>query len=260
MRKVIIAGNWKMNNTIGESISLVKELKKLVKDVEDREIVVCPPFTSLAAVGAELKGSNIELGAQNMHFEKEGAFTGEISALMLKEAGVTYVIIGHSERRNVFNEDDELINKKISSALENGLKPIFCVGETLKERENGKTKQVVKEQINKGLKGIVPNSSSKTQTIEKKEMKNLVIAYEPVWAIGTGKNATPQQAEDIHLFIRELLKSMFDDKTAENTTILYGGSVTPDNAADLISQDDVDGALVGGASLYAKKFERIVKC
>jgi triosephosphate isomerase len=249
MRRVIIAGNWKMNNTVGESISLVKELKKLVKDVEDREIIVCPPFTSLAAVGAELKGSNIELGAQNMHFEKQGAFTAEVSPLMLKEIDVKYVIIGHSERRHVFNEDDELINKKIKSALENGLKPIFCVGETLKEREAGKTKQIVKEQVNKGLDGI-----------EKKEMKNLVIAYEPVWAIGTGKNATPQQAEEVHLYIRELLKSMFDDKIAEETVILYGGSVKPDNAKELISQDDIDGALVGGASLDAKKFERIVKC
>jgi triosephosphate isomerase len=249
MRRVIIAGNWKMNNTVGESISLVKELKKLVKDVEDREIIVCPPFTSLAAVGAELKGSNIELGAQNMHFEKQGAFTAEVSPLMLKEIDVKYVIIGHSERRHVFNEDDELINKKIKSALENGLKPIFCVGETLKEREGGKTKQIVKEQVNKGLDGI-----------EKKEMKNLVIAYEPVWAIGTGKNATPQQAEEVHLYIRELLKSMFDDKIAEETVILYGGSVKPDNAKELISQDDIDGALVGGASLDAKKFERIVKC
>lgn len=249
MRKTIIAGNWKMNKTIGESISLVKELKKLIKDFDDREIVVCPPFTSLAAVGAEIKGSNIDLGAQNMHFEKEGAFTGEISSLMLKEIGVEYVILGHSERRHVFGEDDVLINKKIKSALENNLKPIFCIGEKLEEREENKTEQVVGEQINKGLKAIA-----------KKDMKNSVIAYEPVWAIGTGKNATPEQAEEVHLFIRNLLKSMFDHNVADETTILYGGSVKPDNIKDLIAQDNIDGVLVGGASLNAKGFAEIVKC
>jgi len=238
-----------MNKTIGESISLVKELKKLIKDFDDREIVVCPPFTSLAAVGAEIKGSNIDLGAQNMHFEKEGAFTGEISSLMLKEIGVEYVILGHSERRHVFGEDDVLINKKIKSALENNLKPIFCIGEKLEEREENKTEQVVGEQINKGLKAIA-----------KKDMKNSVIAYEPVWAIGTGKNATPEQAEEVHLFIRNLLKSMFDHNVADETTILYGGSVKPDNIKDLIAQDNIDGVLVGGASLNAKGFAEIVKC
>lgn len=249
MRKTIIAGNWKMNKTIGESISLVKELKKSLKEVNDREIVVCPPFTSLAAVGAEIKTSNIELGAQNMYFKEEGAFTGEISPLMLKEIAVKYVIIGHSERRHTFNEDNNLINKKIKSALQNNLKPIFCVGEKLEEREENKTKQIVGEQINKGLKDI-----------KKGEMKNIVIAYEPVWAIGTGKNATPQQAEEVHLFIRKLLKSIFDDKIADQTTILYGGSVKPDNIKDLIAQDNIDGVLVGGASLDAKSFAEIVKC
>lgn len=249
MRKTIIVGNWKMNKTIGESVSLIKELKGLVKDVKDREIVVCPPFTALSAVSAELKGSNIELGAQNMHFEKTGAFTGEVSQLMLKDIGVKYVILGHSERRHVFNEDDELINKKIKSALESGLKPIFCVGEKLEEREAGMTENVVSEQIKRGLEGI-----------SKKDMKNLVIAYEPVWAIGTGKNATPEQAEEVHLLIRGLLKEMFDNKTAEETVILYGGSVKPDNINELISKEDIDGALVGGASLNAKSFSEVAKC
>lgn len=249
MRKIIIAGNWKMNKIIGESISLVKELKKLVKDIDDREIVVCPPFTSLVTVGIEIKGSNVRLGAQNMYFEKQGAFTGEVSPLMLKEIGVEYVIIGHSERRHIFNEDDELINKKIKSALENGLKPIFCVGETLEEREANKTNYIVKEQISKGLKNV-----------KKEGMKNVVIAYEPVWAIGTGKNATPKQAEDVHLLIRKLLKSMFGNTIAEETSILYGGSVNMGNISDLISQGNIDGVLVGGASLDAKSFAEIVKC
>lgn len=249
MRKIIIAGNWKMNKTIGEAISLVKELRKLVKDFGDREIIVCPPFTSLAAIGAELKGSNIELGSQNMHFEEKGAFTGEISSLMLKEIGVEYVILGHSERRHVFNEGDELINKKIKSALENKLKPIFCVGETLKEKEKDRTKQVVEEQINNGLKDV-----------KKKEMKEMVIAYEPVWAIGTGKNATPEQAEEIHLFIRKLLGDVFDSKIGEGISILYGGSVKPGNIKELIAKDNIDGVLVGGASLDAKSFSEIVKC
>lgn len=249
MRKIIIAGNWKMNKTVKESISLVKELKRLVKGIDDREIIVCPAFTALAAVGAEIRGSNIILGAQNMHFEKEGAFTGEISPLMLKEFGVRYVIIGHSERRHVFNENDGLINKKIKSALENGLKPIFCVGETLGERENGNTEDVVRSQVNKGLDGI-----------PKKEMKNIVIAYEPVWAIGTEKNATPKQTEGVHLFIRNLLSSIHDKKTADETIILYGGSVKPSNIKELISQRGIDGVLVGGASLDAKIFAEIVKC
>jgi triosephosphate isomerase len=249
MREIIIAGNWKMNKTIGEAISLVKELKKLVKEVDDKKVIVCPPFTALAVVSAELKGSNIELGAQNMHFEKQGAFTSEISPLMLKEIGTKYVIIGHSERRHIFNEDDELINKKIRSALENNLKPIFCVGETLEEREANKTEDIVSNQIKKGL-----------EDIKKKEMKDVIIAYEPVWAIGTGKTASPQQTEEVHQLIRKLLSSIYDQKTADETTILYGGSVKPGNAADLISQDDIDGALVGGASLEAKTFAEIVKC
>jgi len=249
MRKTIIAGNWKMNKSIGESISLVKELKKLLKGIDDREIVVCPPFTSLASVAAELKTSSIKLGAQNMYFENQGAFTGEISPLMLKEIVTEYVIIGHSERRHILNENDDMINKKIKSALQNELKPIFCIGEKLEEREANKTKDVVESQIKKGLKDV-----------KKEEMKNIVIAYEPVWAIGTGKNATPEQADEVHLFIRNLLTKIFDKKTGEEAIILYGGSVNPENIKSLIAKDNIDGALVGGASLDAKSFSEIVKC
>jgi triosephosphate isomerase len=234
---VIIAGNWKMNKTIGEAISLVKELKKLVND-SDNEIIISPAFTALAAVSAELKGSNIKLCAQNMHFSNEGAFTGEISASMLKEIGVEYVILGHSERRHVFNEDNALINKKVKTALSNGLKPILCVGETLEEREKGRMKDVVVEQINKSLEGI--------------EDKGLIVAYEPVWAIGTGKTATPIEAEEAHMFIRGLL--------GDDIPILYGGSVKPGNIKELIAQENIDGVLVGGASLDAKSFSEIVKC
>ncbi len=247
MRSIIIAGNWKMNKTIGESISMVKELKTLVRDIGDRAILVCPPATALSSVGAELKGSNISLGAQNMHFEENGAFTGEISAGMLKEIGVEYVILGHSERRHVFEEDDSLINKKVKTAISSGLKPILCVGETLEERENGRMEDVVSTQLSDGLGGI-------------EDIKNLVIAYEPVWAIGTGKTATPSQAEEVHVLIRKVLGAIFDDEISEGISILYGGSVKPGNIKELISQDNIDGVLVGGASLDAKSFSEIVKC
>ncbi|MBU0628676.1 MAG: triose-phosphate isomerase [Nanoarchaeota archaeon] len=249
MRKTIIAGNWKMNKTIAESVSLVKELKKISADVRNREIIVCPAFTSLSAVAAELKSSNIKVGAQNMHFEKNGAFTGEISALMLKDIPVDYVILGHSERRHVFGEGDELINKKVKAALLNGLNSIFCVGETLKERESGKTKDVIGNQVLKGLKDV-----------SKKDIRKVVIAYEPVWAIGTGKTAAPEQAEEAHLFIRKLLGKIFDDNTSNSVSILYGGSVKPDNIKELIAKENIDGALVGGASLDAKIFYQIIKC
>ena len=248
MRKKIIAGNWKMNKTVKEAVLLVKDLKKLVKDVKDKEIVVCPPFTSLQSVSMEIKKSNIKLGAQNMYHEKQGAFTGEISPLMLKNIGVEYVIIGHSERRHILNESDELINKKILSALENNLKPIFCIGETSEERESNKTEDVVEKQVKEGLKSVA-----------NEQMKNIVIAYEPVWAIGTGKNAAPEQAEAVHLFIRNMLKAMFNEKIAKETRILYGGSVNPNNIKDLIKEDNIDGALVGGASLDAKSFSELVK-
>ena len=248
MRKKIIAGNWKMNKTVKEAVLLVKDLKKLVKDVKDKEIVVCPPFTSLQSVSMEIKKSNIKLGAQNIYHEKQGAFTGEISPSMLKDIGVEYVIIGHSERRHILNESNELINKKILSALENNLKPIFCVGETLEERESNKTEDVVKKQMKEGLKNV-----------RNEQMNNIVIAYEPIWAIGTGKNAAPEQAEAAHIFIRNMLKVMFNEKIAKETRILYGGSVNPNNIKGLIKEDNIDGALVGGASLDAKSFSELVK-
>ncbi|WP_457678780.1 triose-phosphate isomerase [Thermovibrio sp.] len=245
MRKLLIAGNWKMHKTVPEALKLVRELKEKVGKVSDREVLVCPPFTSLYPVGKELKGSSIKLGAQNMFYEEEGAYTGEISPVMLKDVGCSFVILGHSERRNIFKEDDELINKKVLSAVEHGLVPILCVGEKLKEREEGKTKEVVKRQVVNGLKGLRGD-------------KEFVIAYEPVWAIGTGKSATPEMAQEVHAFIREVLKELFGEETANKVRILYGGSVKPENAKGLLSMPDIDGALVGGASLKAESFAKIV--
>ena len=249
MRKKIIAGNWKMNNDLQGSKKLIVELKNLLKDEKPNcDIIICPPFTSLSEASKLLKGSIIKLGAQNMHFEENGAFTGEVSSSMLKSAGCEYVILGHSERRTIFNESDELINKKIKKALLSGLKPIFCVGELLEERENGSTNDVVKRQVLKGLEGI---SAS--------DMKNIIIAYEPVWAIGTGKTATPDQAQEVHEFIRDLIEIEYSLEVANDITIQYGGSVKPDNAKELLSQKDIDGALVGGACLKADSFMGIIK-
>lgn len=247
MRKKVIAGNWKMNNNIPASVKLIKELKSNLPDT-DVLVIVCPPFTSLESSKNELAGSSIKLGAQNMYFEENGAFTGEISPEMLLNAGCEYVILGHSERRTIFQESNELINKKMKKALSSGLKPIFCIGETLKEREDGITEKIVELQVREGLDGI-PES----------DLKNIIIAYEPVWAIGTGKVATPQQAEDVHAFIRNLIKSMYSDEAAETLVIQYGGSVKPDNASELLSQKDIDGALVGGACLKADSFISIIK-
>ncbi|ADY73235.1 triosephosphate isomerase [Desulfurobacterium thermolithotrophum DSM 11699] len=246
MRRFLIAGNWKMHKTVSEAIELVRELKNLVKDVSDRDILICPPFTALYPVSKELEGSNITLGGQNMYFEEQGAFTGEISPLMLKSVGCSYVILGHSERRHIFGESDELINKKVLSSINHGLIPILCVGELLEERENGKTKEVVEEQIREGLKNVNKDAE-------------FVIAYEPVWAIGTGKTATPELAEEVHLFIREVLSDMFGNEKASSVKILYGGSVKPENAAGLLKMENIDGALVGGASLKAESFAKIVK-
>jgi triosephosphate isomerase len=248
MRIPIIAGNWKMNTVVEDAKALVQDLTTRVKDVNNVEIVVCPPFTSLAVVAGVTKGSNIGLGAQNLYWEKSGAFTGEVSGPMLKATGCSYVIIGHSERRTYFHETDETVNRKIFAALAEGLKPIVCVGETLEERENGKTFDVVKRQVTNGL-----------AKLSAEQMKAVVIAYEPVWAIGTGKTATPEQAQEVHAFIRKLLTEMFGETTAEETRIQYGGSVNPGNATALMSQADIDGALVGGASLKADSFEKIVK-
>ncbi len=247
MRKPFIAGNWKMNKTIPEAIELVKKLKEIVK-VENGEIVVIPPFTALSEVRKVIKESKIELGAQNLHWKEKGAYTGEISPSMLKDIGCKYVIVGHSERREHFLEKDELINLKIKAALENSIHPIFCIGEKLEQREKGETIKVIDEQINKGLNGL-----------DEKEIKNIVIAYEPVWAIGTGRTATPEQAQEVHLFIREKLKKNYGNEIASCAIILYGGSVKADNAYSLIKEKDIDGALVGGASLEAESFGKIIE-
>ncbi len=237
-----------MNTTVAEAVALVDELKSRVNNVTDVEVVVCPPFISLVPVAAALKGSNIGLGAQNIYWEKSGAFTAEISGPMLVSAGCAYAIIGHSERRQYFGETDETVNKRVFAALDAGLKPIVCVGETLTERERENTFKVIKQQINGGLTGL---------SVE--QMKTIVIAYEPVWAIGTGKTASPEQAQEVHAFIRKELAAMFGEATANATRIQYGGSVKPDNATELMGKPDIDGALVGGAALKADSFEAIVK-
>jgi triosephosphate isomerase len=247
MRKKVIAGNWKMNKTLSESQELVsKILNGLGKDT-NCEVIVCPSFTSLSEVYSLIKNTSVKLGAQNMYYESEGAFTGEISASMLKSTGCDYVILGHSERRTIFNEPDEMINKKIKKALSEKLKPIFCVGELLAQREAGETMEVVRNQIQKGLGDI-----------SSEQMKNIIIAYEPVWAIGTGKTATPQQAQEVHAFIRELVAEVYSSSVSENLIIQYGGSVKPDNSGELLSQKDIDGALVGGACLKADSFLGII--
>lgn len=249
MRKKIIAGNWKMNNDLQQSISLIEELKsKLQNKILNCEVIICPPFTSLTEAKKLIEGSVIKLGAQNMYYEDSGAFTGEISAAMLKSVGCEYVILGHSERRTIFGERDEMINKKIRKAISEKLKPIFCVGETLEEREKDVTEKVIKKQIEKGLKDITPD-----------EILDVIIAYEPVWAIGTGKTATPEQAQEVHHFIRKLLANMYSKDFANLITIQYGGSVKPENARELLSQKDIDGALVGGACLKADSFIGIIE-
>jgi len=247
-RLPFIAGNWKMNKTVGEALDLVRQLKASISRVEGVEVAVAPPFTALYAVCGELEGSSIRLAAQNLFWEEKGAFTGEVSPLMLKEVGCHYVILGHSERRQFFGETDETVNRKIKAALGQPLKVIFCIGETLKEREEGKTFSVIERQITGGLKEV-----------GKEKMERIVIAYEPVWAIGTGKTATPQQAEEVHRFIREKLGRLYSREIAEQTRIQYGGSVTPENIKGLMSQDNIDGALVGGASLKADTFAKIVR-
>ncbi len=249
MRRKVIAGNWKMNKNLNESISLIKEIKLASLNLPGKvDIVICPPFTSLETAAALVKESAVKLGAQNMHFEDSGAFTGEISASMLKSVGVEYVILGHSERRTIFKETDEIINKKLKKALSTGLKPIFCVGETLEERESGRMESVIETQIVNGLKEI-PNS----------DFANIIIAYEPVWAIGTGRNASPAQAEEVHVLIRNLVKKLYSESAAEKCVIQYGGSVKPDNSRELLSMPNIDGALVGGACLKADSFVDIIK-
>lgn len=249
MRKKIIAGNWKMNNDPAKSNELISNLIDGLNGQQIHcEVIICPPFTSLSEASSLIKSTTVKLGAQNMYFEDSGAFTGEISASMLKGAGCEYVILGHSERRTIFGENDELINKKMKKALQAGLKPIFCVGETLNERESGITKKVVERQVTGGL-----------QDISETELNNIILAYEPVWAIGTGKTATPDQAEEVHAFIRNLIADKYSNAAAENLVLQYGGSVKPGNAAELLSQKDIDGALVGGACLKADSFIAIIK-
>ncbi len=249
MRKKVVAGNWKMNKDLDSSIALISEIKNLLASKSlNVEIIICPPFTSLDAANSLIKNTQIKLGAQNMYFEKSGAFTGEISPLMLKSVGCQYVILGHSERRTIFNESNQLINKKIKAAVENDLHPIFCIGETLEEREKGVTFKVIEAQVREGLEGLTAE-----------ELKNLVIAYEPVWAIGTGKTATPEQAREVHSFIRKLIGELYSTEFAEKLIVQYGGSVKPENAAELMSQPDIDGALVGGACLKADSFIKIIE-
>jgi triosephosphate isomerase len=243
-----MAGNWKMNKTTGEAIDLVRGLKAAISGVKGVEVAVAPPFTALYAVCKELEGSSIRLAAQNLYWEEKGAFTGEVSPLMLKEVGCHYVIIGHSERRQFFGETDETANRRIKAALAQGLKVIFCIGETLKEREEGKTFLVIERQVEGGLKNL-----------SDKEMKNIVIAYEPIWAIGTGKTATPGQAEEVHRFIRGKIEKLYSQEVSEEIRIQYGGSVTPENIKGLMEQANIDGALVGGASLKAESFSKIVR-
>jgi triosephosphate isomerase (TIM) len=246
-RKKLIAGNWKMNKTAADAVSLARDIITAVGKQSDVDVVVCPPYTALESVGKMIEGSNIKLGAQNMHFEASGAFTGEISAPMLRSLFATHVILGHSERRTYFHEDDELINRKVLTALKNQLRPILCVGETLAEREAGSTLKVVQTQTERGLEGV-----SKDLT------PNVVIAYEPVWAIGTGKVATTEQAQEVHAFIRGLLTKLFGEQAAQKVRILYGGSMKPANAPELLAQKDIDGGLIGGASLEPRSFVELV--
>jgi len=248
MRRPMIAGNWKMYNDVNEAATLVADIKRVLFDVENVDIVVIPPFVDLSDVGEMLIESNISLGAQNCFWEAEGAFTGEVSAKMLKSVGCVYVTIGHSERRKYFGETDETVNRRIKAVLGNGLVPIVCVGETLEEREENRTMEVVQAQITGALKGFT-----------EEDIDSMVIAYEPVWAIGTGKTATPAQAQEVHAMIRGLLKEMYSSSLSDGKRILYGGSVKPDNVEELMKEKDIDGGLIGGASLKADSFSALVQ-
>jgi triosephosphate isomerase len=248
MRKPLIAGNHKMNKTITEGLDYIKKLIEKVETINNVEILICPPYTSLYSIYEITKITNIKIGSQNCHYEKSGAFTGEVSIDMLKETGVEYIIVGHSERRHVFGETNEMINKKVKAVLENNLNVILCIGEKEDQRENGITDCINEIQLRSCLKGI-----------DKKYFDNIVIAYEPVWAIGTGKTATPEDAQNAHFHIRNILKSIFDENAANDIRILYGGSVKPDNIKSLMNKNDIDGVLVGGASLKFDSFEKIIK-
>ncbi len=246
-RKPLIAGNWKMHKTCPEAVETARALAGMTTDVEGADIMIAPPFPALAPVAEALAGSRIGLGAQNLHWEKQGAYTGEVSADMLVSAGCSYVIIGHSERRHVFGETDEAVNKKTRAALAAQLTPVLCVGETESERDAGKTFSILDKQVQKGLDNVNLDAASP-----------LIVAYEPVWAIGTGRTATADQAEEAHAHIRQLLAQQLGRKRADTVRILYGGSVKPENIAELMARDDIDGALVGGASLDADTFSRLI--
>lgn len=246
-KKPFIVGNWKMNLTLAEGVEFARSLRKSVQGKNDVMCGICPPYVFLKDISAVIEGSGIYLGAQNIHNEQSGAYTGEISALMVREAGCTLVLIGHSERRHLFGEIDSFINAKLKTALSVNLKPIFCIGETLKEREEGKTQYVVKDQLKNGLLGIGGS-----------QIKKLVIAYEPVWAIGTGKTATPEQANEVHAFIRGFLSEEYGQEVAKSVYIQYGGSVKPENTKELLAQQEIDGLLVGGASMKVESFLKII--
>jgi triosephosphate isomerase len=248
MRKPFIAGNWKLNNTIAEAAALGTALKEAVADIDSVDIMIAPPVTALSTLSDILQGSNIQIGAQNCYPDPSGAFTGELSPELLKDAGCQSVIIGHSERRQLFNEPDDFINRKMKATLGAGMTAILCVGETLDERENDQMYNVLTAQIQGGLAGLTAD-----------QMQQVVIAYEPVWAIGTGKTASSEEAQDVHSFIRGLLQGTIDQTIALATRIIYGGSVKPDNVDALMAMDDIDGTLVGGASLKAADFERIIR-
>ena len=247
MRIPFIAANWKMHKTVHESVVFVKEFRSLVKDIEDVEIVVAPPFTAVHAVAEAARNSNVGVAGQNLHWERQGAFTGEVSAEMVREAGAEYVIIGHSERRRLFGDTDELVNRRLIAALGAKLTPIVCIGETLEERDANQTLEVLDRQIKQGLDGLTAD-----------QIAALVVAYEPVWAIGTGRNATPEQAGEAHAHIRQRIRQWFGGHAADHCHVIYGGSVKADNTRDLVALPDVDGALVGGASLDLKGFFDIV--
>ena len=248
MRKKIVAGNWKMNKLVGDAVSLAEAVKAKLADRSSVEIVLCPTFTALKSVGDVVAGTQVKLGAQNMHWEKDGAFTGEISAEMLRDAGCQYVILGHSERRQFFGETDAGVNRKVKVALAANLTPIVCVGETLEQREANQTEDVVTTQITKSLAGL-----------DETGFRHIVVAYEPVWAIGTGRTATPAQAQDVHALIRRVLTKLSNPGAAQAVRIQYGGSMKPANAKELMSQPDIDGGLIGGAALDAASFIAIVE-
>lgn len=249
MVRPVIAGNWKMNKTVAEAVDFAVRLRTAYSTPPDREVIIAPPFTALQAVADAIRGSFILLAAQNLHESEKGAYTGEISGGMLREAGCDSVIVGHSERRTLFAESDDRINRKLQAALAAGLKPIFCVGESLRQREKGETETIIEHQLKEGLNNLTAG-----------DIEKIVIAYEPVWAIGTGKTASPGQAEEVHRFIREWIVRQYGPESGAELAILYGGSVTPKNIAELMAQPDINGALVGGASLDVDSFIRLVGC